>query len=226
MRRLLVLLPLLVFVAAGVWLTRGVGWDTLAHHQQALRIWVGTHPLAAACAYLLAYIATAALSLPHGAVLTATGGLLFGAGEATALTAIGATTGATLLLVLLRSLMADTLRRQQQRIPQAMRMRLARDGLSYLLFVRLLPVFPFWLVNLAAAVVGLRLRVFIPGTLIGGLPVIFIVASIGAGLAGVLAAGRPPDFLSLFSPHILLPLVALAALSLLPALLRWRTRHA
>jgi hypothetical protein len=68
--------------------------------------------------------------------------------------------------------------------------------------------------------------VFIPGTLIGGLPVIFIVASIGAGLAGVLAAGRPPDFLSLFSPHILLPLVALAALSLLPALLRWRTRHA
>src|SRR6185437_12442040 len=130
-----------------------------------------------------------------------------------ALTAIGATIGATLLLALLRSLLAETLRRQQQKIPEAMRVRLARDGLSYLLFVRLLPVFPFWLVNLASAVVGLRLRVFIPGTLIGGLPVMFIVASIGAGLGDVLAAGRSPDLSALFAPHILLPLIALAALS-------------
>jgi uncharacterized membrane protein YdjX (TVP38/TMEM64 family) len=106
-----------------------------------------------------------------------------------------------------------------------MRMRLARDGMSYLLFVRLLPVFPFWLVNLTAAVVGLPLRLFIPGTLIGILPVTFIVSSIGAGLGEVLAAGHTPDLSSILAPRILLPLIALAALSLLPVFLRRRIRH-
>jgi uncharacterized membrane protein YdjX (TVP38/TMEM64 family) len=225
MRRTLALLPLLIFVAAGVWLTRGLSWDTLARNQDALHGWVGAHPLLAAGVYLLAYVVTAALSLPHGILLTTAGGLLFGAVEGTVLTAVGATAGAALLVVLLRSLLADTLRRQQQKIPQAMRMRLARDGLSYLLFVRLLTVFPFWLVNLAAAVVGLRLVVFIPGTLIGVLPVTFIVSSIGAGVGDVLAAGHTPDLSALFTPRLLLPLVALAALSLLPVLLHWRTRH-
>ncbi len=226
MRRLLALLPLLIFAAAGVWLTRGLGWDTLARNQDALQVWVVAHPLLAAGGYLLAYIVTAALSLPHGVVLTAAGGLLFGAVEGTVLTAVGATAGAAVLVVLLRSLLTDTLRRQQQKIPQAMRLCLARDGLSYLLFVRLLPVFPFWLVNLAAAVIGLRMAVFIPGTLIGVLPVTFIVASIGAGLGDVLAAGHTPDLSALFAPRILLPLIALAVMSLLPVLLRRRIRHA
>lgn len=225
MRRLLALLSLLIFIAACVWLTRGVGWDVLARNQVALHGWVDAHPLLAAGAFVLAYIATAALSLPHGALLTAAGGLLLGAIPATILAAIGATAGSALLLVLLRSLLANTLRRQQAKIPETMRMRLARDGLSYLLVVRLLPVFPFWLVNIAAAVVGLRLAVFIPGTLIGVLPVTYILASIGAGLGDVLAQGRTPDLATLFAPQILLPLAALAALSLLPVLLRRRVRH-
>jgi uncharacterized membrane protein YdjX (TVP38/TMEM64 family) len=176
--------------------------------------------------YFLAYLATAALSLPYGVVLTTAGGLLFGAIEATALAAIASTVGATLLVVLLRSLLSDTLRRQQQKIPQPMRMRLARDGLSYLLFVRLLPMVPFWLVNLAAAVAGLRLRVFVIGTLIGVVPVTFVVASFGAGLSDALTAGHAPDMSMLLAPHILLPLAALAALTLLPLLLRGRIRHA
>ncbi len=225
MRRLLALLLLLTPIVAAVWLTRAVGWEFLARHQDALRGWVGAHPLLAGGAYVLAYILTAALSLPQGVLVTAAGGLLFGAMAGTILTAVGATAGSALLVVLLRTILADTLRRQQRKIPDTMRMRLARDGMSYLLFVRLLPVFPFWLVNLTAAVVGLPLRLFIPGTLIGILPVTFIVSSIGAGLGEVLAAGHTPDLSSILAPRILLPLIALAALSLLPVFLRRRIRH-
>lgn len=226
MRRLLALLPLLFLIVAAVWLTRDVGWAWLAGHQAALLGWVGAHPLLAGGAYVLAYIVTAALSLPHGILLTAAGGLLFGTLVGTLLTATGATIGAALLVVLLRTILADMLRRQQDKIPATMRARLARDGWSYLLFVRLLPVFPFWLVNLTAAVAGLPLAVFIPGTLIGVLPVTFIVSSIGSGLGEVLAAGHSPDLSILFAPRLLLPLVALAALSLLPVFLRGRFRHA
>ncbi len=226
MRRLLALLSLLLLIIAAVWLTRDVGWALLARHQAALLGWVNTHPLLAGSAYVLAYIVTAALSLPHGVLLTAAGGLLFGTLVGAFLTAIGATIGAGLLMVLLRTILAETLRRQQDKIPTTMRARLARDGFSYLLVVRLLPVFPFWLVNLTAAVAGLPLAVFVPATLIGVLPVTFIVSSIGSDLGAVLAAGHSPDLSILFAPRLLLPLIALAALSLLPILLRGRLRHA
>ena len=226
MRRLLTLLSLLLFVAAAFWLTRGLAWQTVARHEAQLQAWVDAHPGQAAVAYLLAYTATAALSLPHAALMTAAGGLIFGPVVGTILTALGATAGSTLLLVVLRSALPNTLARHRSRIPDMLRRRLHRDGLSYLLFVRLLPVFPFWLVNIAAAVIGVRLSVFVPGTLFGVIPVSYAIASIGAGVGNELAAGHAPDLSAIFAPPILLPLIALAVLSVLPVLLRCGVRHA
>jgi uncharacterized membrane protein YdjX (TVP38/TMEM64 family) len=123
----------------------------------------------------------------------------------------------------LRSAFGATLNRQRDRIPDKMRARLARDGFSYLLALRLLPVFPFWIVNLAAAVAGIRLAVFAPATLIGIAPASFVLSWIGAGVGSVLAEGRTPDLSLLFRPRIVLPLLALAALSLVPALVRRRS---
>jgi uncharacterized membrane protein YdjX (TVP38/TMEM64 family) len=102
-----------------------------------------------------------------------------------------------------------------------MRAHLARDGFSYLLALRLVPLFPFWIVNLAAAVAGIRLTVFVPATLLGILPASFVLSWIGADVGGVLADGRTPDLSLMFSPRVLLPLLALAVLSLLPVLVRW-----
>ena len=226
MRRLLPLLTLLLIVMVAFWLTWGVGWPVLARYQAALAGWVEAHPLLAGLTFMLVYTASVALSLPHGALLTAAGGLLFGPVRASLMVAVAASAGGVLLILLLRSVLPETLARQRQRIPESMRMRLQRDGLSYLLFARLLPVFPFWLVNLAAAVAGLKLPVFILGTCVGVLPVTFAVASIGAGIGDVLAAGQIPDLMVVFAPHILLPLIGLAVLSLLPVLLRRRGQHA
>jgi uncharacterized membrane protein YdjX (TVP38/TMEM64 family) len=222
MRRFLPLAVLIILAISGFFLVRGVGWDTLARHQAMLGAWVATHPIASAALYLVAYILTAALSLPPAAVLSVAGGLLFGALLGCALTVTGATIGASILVVALRSAFAPMLERHRDRIPRQIQTRLARDGFNYLLALRLLPLFPFWIVNLAAAIAGIRLAVFIPATLLGIIPASFIFSSIGAGVGSVLAQGLTPDLSVLFSAPVLLPLAGLAVLSLLPAILRHR----
>jgi uncharacterized membrane protein YdjX (TVP38/TMEM64 family) len=225
MRRFLPLLILIVLAVAGFFLLRGFGWDSLARHQGQLTGWVRLHPLESAALFVAAYVATAALSLPQGALLTVAGGLLFGTVLGCALTVTGATIGASILLVVVRSAFAQTLERHRDRIPEQVQTRLARDGFSYLLALRLVPLFPFWVVNLAAAVAGIRLAVFVPATFLGIAPASFVLSSIGSGVGTILAEGRTPDLSVLFSAHILLPLLGLALLSLLPALIRRRPVH-
>jgi uncharacterized membrane protein YdjX (TVP38/TMEM64 family) len=222
MRRYLPLLILLVFAVVGFVLLRDVSWGSLARHQGLLTGWVSLHPIASATLFVLAYIATSALSLPQGALLTVAGGLLFGTGPGCALTVTGATVGASILLVVVRSAFAQTLDRHRHRIPQQVQARLASDGFSYLLALRLVPLFPFWVVNLAAAIAGIRLAIFVPATLLGIIPASFVLSSIGAGVGTILAEGRTPDLSVLFSVRILLPLIGLAVLSLLPVLFRRR----
>lgn len=223
MRRYIPLLLLIVCVALAIYFGRGVGWDSLARHQEMLTHWVAANPVVAAAAFTLAYVLTAALSLPQAAILTVAGGLLFGTIQGCALTVTGATIGASILLVVVRSAFRATLENNRHRIPAGVRERLERDGFSYLLALRFIPLVPFWIVNLAAAIAGIRLVVFVPATVLGIIPSSFVLSSIGAGVGDILAAGRTPDLTVLFSPHILLPLVGLAALSMLPVLLRLRT---
>ncbi|WP_428487299.1 TVP38/TMEM64 family protein [Rhodopila sp.] len=207
----------LAFVAG-----RRISWATLAHNQDAMTRWVAAHPVAAVLLFVLAYILTAALSLPNATVLTVAGGLLFGTVLGCVLTVVGATTGASLLLVAARSALGDTLVQRGGGLVTSVRDRLQRDGFNYLLALRLVPLVPFWVVNLAAAVCGMRLRVFVPATVLGIIPDSLVLCSIGSGVGGILAEGRTPDLSVLFAPWIILPLLGLAALSLLPVLLRSR----
>ena len=102
---------------------------------------------------------------------------------------------------------------------------LQRDGFAFLLAMRLIPVMPFLLTNLAPALLGMRLRTFAAATFIGIIPSCLVFAGLGTGLGDVLAAGQPPDPSVALSPPVLLPLLALAALSLAPvAWRRWRRR--
>ncbi len=223
MRRIGWLFILTVSIVAIVATARLIDWQSLADNHARLQEQVSAHPLLAAFTYLLAYVLTAALSLPQAAILTVAGGLLFGAAYGCALTVAGATIGATLLQVFIRSVFARSLNRQRHRIPEAVRHRLARDGFSYLLALRLVPLFPFWIVNLAAAAVDMRLSVFWPATLLGIAPASYVLSSIGEGVGSVLATGRTPDLTVLYAPRIFLPLLGLALLVLLPTLFRRRS---
>ena len=204
-----------------------VSWVGLARRHAALDAWVGANRSLAIVLFVAVYVASVALSLPHAALLTASGGLLFGTLLGGALAVAGATIGAVLLFLIARSAFGDPLARRAGTRLGKLREELRRDGFTYLLALRLVPLFPFWLINLAAALCGMRLRDFAIATLIGIMPVTFVYASIGAGLGDVLHSGTRPDFIVVTSLPVLGPLLALAVLSLAPLVWRkWRARHA
>lgn len=229
LRRVLPLLTLALVVAAllASGLTHHLSWHGLARHQAVLAAWVAAHPLRAPLLYALAYAAVAALSLPEAALVTVAGGLLFGTLLGGALAVIGSTLGSIVLFLVARSVLADSFVRFGGATLARTRAALQRDGFSYLLAIRLIPAFPFWLVNLAAAFGGMRLLPYATATFLGIIPGTLVFAGIGSGLRDVLARGQRPELTVLFSPGVLLPLLALAALSLLPvAWRRWRRRDA
>ncbi len=198
-------------------------WMSLAAHQAALLGFAGRHPSAAMAAYVAIYALVVALSVPGGGVLTLVGGMMFGPWRGGALAVIGASGGAVLLFLLARSILAEWFTQRFGAFAIRLRDGLARDGFNYLLALRLVPVVPFWLVNLAPALFGMPLLSYAAATVLGIIPATFIFAGVGAGIGDILAAGHPPDSGLLFAPHILLPLLGLAALALLPPLWRrWR----
>jgi uncharacterized membrane protein YdjX (TVP38/TMEM64 family) len=219
-------LALLLAAISAAWaggLGQNISWASLARNQTTLSAWVASHPVAAPALYVVIYAVAVALSVPESAVLTVAAGLLFGTLFGGILAAGGSTLGAVALFLAVRHHLADAIAARGGRFLGKVRAGLERDGFSYLLAVRLVPAFPFWLVNLSAALAGMRLLPYTAATVIGVLPATFVYASIGAGIGAVLAAGGQPDLEVVFSPHILGPLVALAALSLLPvAWRRWR----
>ncbi|MBV1799059.1 TVP38/TMEM64 family protein [Siccirubricoccus sp. G192] len=210
-------------LAYALGLHRLLSFEALAAHRASLGGFVAAQPLAAALAYLAAYVAVVAFSLPGGAVMTLAGGFLFGPWLGAGLAVAGATIGACLLFLAARHALAEVLERRAGPLLGRVREELRRGGFWYLLSLRLLPVVPFWLVNLAPALAGMALSPYAAATFLGIIPATVVYAGIGAGLGQVFEAGGRPDLSVVFSPGILLPLLGLAALSLLGAW--WRRRQ-
>ncbi len=218
-----VLIAGLAYVAWHSGLAEVLSWRGLARHQARLLALVAEHPILAPLIYGLLYTAWVAISIPEAALVTVAGGLLFGTVLGGTIAVLGATAGAVVLFLVARSAFASTMRRRAGALLDRIRPGLHRDGFSYLLALRLVPT-PFWLVNLAAALAGMRLLPFTAATLVGIIPATFILAWIGAGVGDVLAAGQSPDLGILFSVRVLGPMAALAALALLPVAWRWLRR--
>jgi uncharacterized membrane protein YdjX (TVP38/TMEM64 family) len=220
--RLKHLLPLALLVAGliALWafgLRQDLSWASLARHQADLLAAVAARPIETGGAYVVVYTILVACSVPEAAIVTVAGGLLFGTVLGGALAVIGATLGATALFLAARTAFVDLMAARAAPLMARIRPGIERDGFLYLLAIRLVPIFPFWLVNLAAAACGIRLVPFAAATLLGIIPGTLVFAAIGAGVADVLAKGGTPDFSVIFSPRVLLPLLGLAALTLLPA---------
>jgi uncharacterized membrane protein YdjX (TVP38/TMEM64 family) len=204
-------------------LQRDLSFAALAHNRQMLEGFVTAHPAAAAAAFVALYVGVVAVSLPGSLVLTLTGGFLFGTVLGACCAVVGATLGAVLLFLAARHAVGDWLAARAGPFMAKLRAGLERDGFSYLLAIRLIPVVPFWLANLAPALAGMRLLPFALATLLGIIPATIVFASVGAGIGAVLQQGGTPDLSVVLRPAVLLPLLGLACLSLAPvAYRRWR----
>jgi len=202
-----------------------LSWQGLAARQAELREIVAAQPVTSAAGFVLLYAITVAASFPGAAIVTVAGGLLFGVVLGAALAVTGATIGASLLFVVARGALRPMLSARVAGVMARLQPGLERDGFLYVLSLRLIPVVPFWLINLAASMSGMRLRDFAAGTALGIIPGTTIFASIGAGVGAILAAGQTPDLSIIFRPIVFGPLMALAMLSLVPILWRRWTKN-
>lgn len=234
-------LPLAVLLAAmaaafAAGLHRHVAPGALVVHDMALRDMIGEHFAVMLAAYAMLYVVVVALSVPGGLVLTLAGGYLFGWQVAAPVTVLAATGGAGLVFLTARSALGETLVARAGPRLVALREGFARNALSYMLFLRLVPAFPFWLVNIAPALLGVPFSVFVIGTAVGIIPGTFVIAFLGSGLGGMIAAQRAAyerclaaapagagegcaarlDVAAIVTPELIAGLAALGLLALLP----------
>lgn len=202
------------FFALG--LNRYLSFEALAENRQGLMTWRAENYPLAVVYFVAVYFLTVAFSVPGAVWLTIGGGFLFGAVAATLYMVIGATLGAVAVFLAARYSLGDFLRSKAGPSMRRMEAGFRDNALSYLLALRLVPLFPFWLVNLVPAFLGVPLRTFALGTFLGIIPGGFVFALVGAGLGAVIDAGITPDLGIILEPEILAPIVGLAVLSLIP----------
>ena len=241
--------PLLLLIAATA-LAFAMGWhrylslQVLAENREALRSYIGAHTAFSVAVFVAIYAATIALSLPGGAVLTVAGGLLFGWLVGGLAAIFAATIGATAVFLIARSALSEVLAARAGPWLSRFREGFQEDAFSYLLFLRLVPIFPFWLVNLAPGLLGVSFRTYVATTILGIIPGTFAFALAGNGLDSVIEAQQARyqsclakmgaegqescsytlDPGTLLTPELIAGLVALGLVALIPVTVKWYKR--
>ena len=216
--RLLVLAA--VAAAAGAVFFSGLAdylsFEALKTNRQTVINWYEGNSILAVLVFIFGYAMAVALSVPGAVWLSLAGGFLFGTVLATVYVVLAATLGALGIFLIARYVLADFFREKMGEAGKKMEKGFQDNALSYLLVLRLIPLFPFWLVNLVPALLGVPVRTFVIGTFFGIIPGAAVFCSIGSGLGAIIDAGEIPDLSIIFQPEIFVPLLGLAVLALLP----------
>jgi len=213
----LVLIAALAIVVVAFFSLHGeryLSLEAVKANRDALLAFTNAHYVAALAIAFALYVLATTLSVPGGLVLSLTSGFLFGRWVGTGLVVIAATIGATLLFLAARYLFADAARRRLGALGEKINAGFTENALSYLLFLRLVPLFPFFLVNLAPAFTTISVRTFVIGTLIGIIPGTFVFVNLGQTL------GRIDSLSGLLSTETIAAFVLLGLLALTPVLVR------
>jgi len=218
------LVPLIAIISVTVLffifgLHHHLSFESLRDHREILIAWYDANKVFAVLCFSVFYAVVVAFSVPGATWMTLAGGFLFGTVVATVVVVVSATVGALGIFLIARYALADYFRDKAGNIGARMEAGFKENALSYLLFLRMVPLFPFWLVNLVPAFLNVPARTFLIGTFIGIIPGSAVFCSVGNGLGAVFEAGNeivPKDII--LKPEVLLPIVALAILSLVPIL--------
>lgn len=224
---------LVLFVAAiAALLSSGVqdffSFDALRENRQGLLDYVAANQVMAVAVFMVIYITAVTFSLPGAVWLSISGGFVFSAGPATVYIVTAATIGATLVFLIARYVLGDTLRDKAGGAVERMRAGFQENAFNYLLVLRLVPLFPFFIVNLVPAFLDVPLRTYVLGTALGIIPGAFVFALVGSGLGTVFDEGGEVDpGAILLQPDVIGSLLGLAMLALIPVVYKRmrNTRH-
>ncbi len=226
---LLRLVPLILIVVA-IWLAFHFGlnkylsFEAIKTHQYILITWIDTHYILSVLFFMLAYIVVVALSIPGAVFLTMTAGFLFGSLLGTVYVVISATIGATCIFLIVQFSIGQWLAKKNGTWVAKMQDGFQENALQYLLFLRLVPLFPFPIVNIVPGILNIKKSTYVMGTFFGIMPGSFVYAWLGHGLEHAFSTGIAPDLSIIFEPPIFGPLLGLAGLSLIPIVYKWLRR--
>lgn len=210
------LLLLIGLTAAGLFfyldLDRFLTLESLKANRQLLLQYYVEHGLLMVAAFMAIYIIQTGLALPGATVLSLAAGAVFGPWLGTLYAVTSASIGATIAFLMTRYLLRDSVLVKFGSKLETINTELEQRGLNYLLFLRLVPLFPFFLINLAAGLTRLPLRSFVLGTFFGIIPGGFIYVNAGASLAQINNLG------DIASPRVLGSFALLGLFALVPAL--------
>lgn len=210
-------------------LHRYLSLDFLAESRGFLRDYVSGHPVLSSAGFIALYALAVAFSFPAASVLTLFAGFLFGWLLGGVLVAVAATIGASALFLVARGALRGILSEKLGARVARMAKGFEDDAFGYLLVLRLAPIFPFWLVNIAPAFFDVRLKTYAMATFLGILPGTFAYAYLGYGLDSVLTAateaGREIRLADLVTPQLTLAFAALAVVAAIPLLIRKLRRN-
>lgn len=198
-------------------------FDTLRDNREIMVAFRDNNYVLTALLFIVAYILIVGFSLPGATLSTLTGGFLFGTVFGTIFSVTGAAIGAAIIFLAARHGFGAKLGARMEAATGPIRK--IKDGIdenqwSMLFLIRLVPVVPFFIANLIPAFMQVPLYRFVVSTFFGIMPATAVFSSIGAGLGEVFAAGETPNLGIIFEPHILLPLLGFAAVSLLPVVVK------
>lgn len=205
---LAILVVVIVFWSSGA--QEYLTLDSLKAHQQSLDAWMVDHAWLAVGGYMLVYIVVTALSLPGATIMTLAGGAFFGNVYGLAAVSVASTVGASIAFLVARFLARDTLRKKYAATVARMDRGIAKDGAFYLATLRLVPVFPFFLINLAMGLTAMKLRTYALVSWVAMLPGTFVYVNAGTQLAQIESTGDivSPELLLSFALLGLFPLIA------------------
>lgn len=210
--------------AAAVYMTgvyKYLSLGALRENYAALQSFVASNFWQALVLYALAYFAVTVLSLPGAAIMSLLGGLLFGTLAGSAAVVVSATLGATAIFLAARTAFGDFFKKRAAGVIAKMEDGFSKNAFSYMLLLRLMPLFPFFIVNIAPAFTRIKTSTYALATFIGIIPGVFAYVSAGNGLGAVIEGGGDIKLSGLLTkPEILTPILAMSVLALIPVVYR------
>ncbi len=209
-----ILIALIIAGAIGAFfyfdLGRFLALTTLKENRDHLLAFTEANYAAAVGLFILVYIAVTGLSLPGAVILTLAGGFLFGSVFGTLFVNLGATTGATLAFLAARYLLRDWVEQKLGKWLGPVQQGFTNNAFSYLMTLRLIPLFPFFVVNLVSGLTRMNVSTYVAATALGIIPGSFVYAYAGRQL------GTINSLKEIASPNVVIAFVLLGLLALVP----------
>ena len=194
-----------------------VSIESLKNNRETLTALVANNFVLAIAGFIALYAVLTAISFPGASLLSIFGGFLFGTIVGGSAITVGATLGATGIFLAARYAIGDALSQKAGPYMKKFEAGLKENEVSYLFILRLIPAFPFFIVNIVPALFDVKLRNYVLTTFFGIIPGCFVYASVGAGIGAIFDAGEDVKLGGLMTePKILLPILGLMALAALP----------